>query len=94
MNNEESGVKIKCVDCRYFHGYDGVGELWTGCSFGDFKGIRTHCSNFRRVVSKSDLLRKIHSLENEVERQRNEIKLLQKQLSKIPPKVREVWLYE
>ena len=42
-----------------------------------------------------DLLNKqqntILSLENEVERQKNEIKLLIKEYGKIPPKIREVW---
>lgn len=46
-----------------------------------------------------DLLNKIQSLENtilslenEVTRQKNQIKLLNGQFSKIPPKIREVWL--
>ena len=91
---------IDCSKCRYFYGYDGVGELWTGCSIhGDFKGKKTHCNHFEKKVTKSDLLNKIQSLENEHERQNNEIKLLRKKimelredLEKIPPKIREVWL--
>ena len=57
--------KTDCVNCKYFHGYDGVGELWVGCTFGDFKGIRTQCTNFEKKVTTGDLLKKIHSLENE-----------------------------
>lgn len=87
--------KTDCVNCKYFYGFDGVGELWVGCSLhGDCKVSTLKCNSFEKKVSKADLLKKIHSLENEIERQRNEIKLLRKQLSKIPPKVREVWLYE
>lgn len=93
-------MMIDCSKCRYFYGYDGVGELWTGCSIhGDFKGKKTHCNHFEKKVTKSDLLNKIQSLENEHERQNNEIKLLRKKiielredLEKIPPKIREVWL--
>ena len=33
----------------------------------------------------------IFSLENEVERQKNEIKLIRQEYTKIPPKIREVW---
>lgn len=88
-------MMIDCSKCRYFYGYDGVGELWTGCSIhGDFKGQKTHCNHFEKKVTKSDLLIKIQSLENEITRQRNEIKSLRKALSKIPPKIREVWLYD
>lgn len=91
---------VRCSECRYFYGFDGVGELWTGCSkHGDFKGTKTNCESFEKKVTKADLLKKIHSLENtilslenEVTRQRNQIKLLNKQFSKIPPKIREVWL--
>ena len=93
-------MMIDCSKCRYFYGYDGVGELWTGCSIhGDFKGKKTHCNHFEKKVTKSDLLNKIQSLENEHERQNNEIKLLRKKiielredLEKIPPSIREMWL--
>lgn len=89
-----------CVDCKYFMGFDGVGELWTSCSIhGDFKVKTTSCKYFEKKVTKSDLLNKIHSLENsilslenEVTRQNNQIKLLYKQFSKIPPSIREEWL--
>lgn len=74
-------MMIDCSKCRYFYGYDGVGELWTGCSIhGDFKGKKTHCNHFEKKVTKSDLLNKIQSLENEHERQNNEIKLLRKKI--------------
>ena len=87
--------KTDCVNCKYFHGYDGVNELYVICALhGDFKVHALTCNSFEKKVTGADLLKKIHSLENEIERQRNEIKLLRKQLSKIPPKVREVWLYE
>ena len=36
----------------------------------------------------------ITALEKEHKRQENQIKLLNKQLSKIPPNIREVWLYD
>ena len=88
-------MMIDCSKCRYFYGYDGVGELWTGCSIhGDFKGQKRDCNHFEKKVTKSDLLKQIQSLENEITRQRNEIKSLHKALSKIPPKIREVWLYD
>lgn len=52
-----------CVDCKYFMGFDGVGELWTSCSIhGDFKVKTTSCKYFEKKVTKSDLLNKIQSL--------------------------------
>ena len=36
----------------------------------------------------------ITALEKEHKRQENQIKLLNKQLSKIPPNIRKVWLYD
>lgn len=36
----------------------------------------------------------ITALEKEHKRQENQIKLLNKQLSKIPPNIRRVWLYD
>lgn len=36
----------------------------------------------------------ITALEKEHKRQQNQIKLLNKQLSKIPPNIRKVWLYD
>lgn len=77
-------MMIDCSKCRYFYGYDGVGELWTGCSIhGDFKGKKTHCNHFEKKVTKSDLLNKIQSLENEHERQNNEIRLLRKKIREL-----------
>ena len=85
--------KTDCVNCKYFHGYDGVGELWVGCALhGDFKVQAVNCKSFEKKVTKADMVNKIHSLEREVERQRNEIKLLREQISKFPPNIREVWL--
>ena len=87
-----------CSNCRnQMTGWDGgfFGEPVTcECRIYGVTEGRESCSKFEKRVTKSDLLNKIYSLENEIERQRNQIKLLQKQLSKIPPKVREVWLYE
>lgn len=90
--------KSVCRKCKYFNGFDGVGELWTGCHFGDFKGIKTSCNNFEKKITKADLLRRVSELEKENEflrkegqRRLREIKLLRKQYSKIPPKIREVW---
>ena len=61
-------MMIDCSKCRYFYGYDGVGELWTGCSIhGDFKGQKRYCNHFEKKVTKSDLLNKIQSLEKENE---------------------------
>ena len=63
-----------CSDCRYFYGYDGVGELWTGCSmYGDFKGTKTNCESFEKKVTKDDLLYKIQSLEKENRELRKEM---------------------
>ena len=96
-------TKSLCSNCRnQMTGWDGgfFGEPVT-CEcriYGVTKG-RKSCSNFKKRVTKSDLLNKIQSLENEHERQNNEIKLLRKKiielredLEKIPPKIREVWL--
>ena len=63
-----------CVDCKYFMGFDGVGELWTSCSIhGDFKVKTTSCKYFEKKVTKSDLLNKIQSLEKENEQLRKEL---------------------
>lgn len=70
-------MMIDCSKCRYFYGYDGVGELWTGCSIhGDFKGKKTHCNHFEKKVTKSDLLNKIQSLEKENEQLKETIEKL------------------
>ena len=96
-------TKSLCSNCiNQMTGWDGgfFGEpLTSECSiYGVTKG-RKSCSKFKKRVTKSDLLNKIQSLENEHERQNNEIKLLRKKiielredLEKIPPKIREVWL--
>ena len=96
-------TKSLCSNCRnQMTGWDGgfFGLPFT-CEcriYGETEG-RKSCSNFKKRITKSDLLNKIQSLENtilslenEVTRQNNQIKLLQKQLWKIPPKIREVWL--
>ena len=62
-----------CRECRYFNGFDGVGELWTLCSNGDFKGTRTHCEYFEKKVTKADLLRKVNKLEKELEELQKEL---------------------
>ena len=58
--------KSVCVDCKYFYGYDGVGELWVGCALhGDFKVKAVNCKDFEKKVTKADLLKKIRKLEEE-----------------------------
>ena len=60
--------KSVCVDCKYFYGYDGVGELWVGCALhGDFKVKAVNCKDFEKKVTKADLLKKIRKLEEENE---------------------------
>ena len=91
-------TKSLCSNCRnQMTGWDGgfFGEPVTcDCRiYGVTKG-RKSCSKIKKRVTKSDLLNKIQCLENEITRQRNEIKYLHEALSKIPPKIREVWLYD
>ena len=62
-----------CRDCRFFNGFDGIGELWTLCSNGDFKGTRTHCEYFEKKVTKADLLRRVNKLEKELEELQKEL---------------------
>lgn len=94
---------VRCSECIHqMTGWDGgfFGEPMT-CEcriYGGTEG-RKGCSKFKKRITKSDLLNKIQSLENEHERQNNEIILLRKKiielredLEKIPPKIREVWL--
>ena len=105
INNQEQKIKIlqQCSNCRnQMTGWDGgfFGEpLTCECRIHGVTKGRKSCSNFKKRVTKSDLLNKIQSLENEHERQNNEIKLLRKKiielredLEKIPPSIREVWL--
>ena len=94
---------VRCSECIHqMTGWDGgfFGLPFTcGCRiYGETEG-RKGCSKFKKRITKSDLLNKIQSLENEHERQNNEIILLRKKiielredLEKIPPKIREVWL--
>ena len=63
-----------CRECRYFYGFDGVGELWTGCHFGDFKGTKTNCENFEKNITKADLLKQISELEREIEQLKKQVK--------------------
>ena len=94
---------VRCSECRHqMTGWDGgfFGEpLTCECRIYGVTEGRKGCSKFKKRITKSDLLNKIQSLENEHERQNNEIKLLRKKiielredLEKIPPKIREVWL--
>ena len=96
-------TKSLCSNCRnQMTGWDGgfFGEPVTcECRIHGVTKGRKSCSKFKKRVTKSDLLNKIQSLENEHERQNNEIKLLRKKiielredLEKIPPSIREVWL--
>lgn len=60
--------------------------MWISCSIhGDFKVKKTSCPNFKKKVTKLDLLRQIRQLRNENEE-------LRKQLEKIPPSIKEVWI--
>ena len=96
-------TKSLCSNCRnQMTGWDGgfFGEPVTcECRIHGVTEGRKSCSKFKKKITKSDLLNKIQSLENEHERQNNEIILLRKKiielredLEKIPPKIREVWL--
>ena len=98
-------TKSLCSNCRnQMTGWDGgfFGLPFTcECRIHGVTEGRKSCSNFKKKITKSDLLNKIQSLENtilslenEVTRQNNQIKLLNGQLSKIPPSIRKVWLYE
>ena len=71
--------KTDCVNCKYFHGFDGVGELWVGCSLhGDFKVSTLKCNSFEKKVTKADLLKKIRELEEENEKLRQQNRKLYK----------------
>lgn len=94
---------VRCSECIHqMTGWDGgfFGlPLTCECRIYGVTEGRKGCSKFKKRITKSDLLNKIQSLENEHERQNNEIKLLRKKiielredLEKIPPKIREVWL--
>ena len=96
-------TKSLCSNCRnQMTGWDGgfFGEPVTcECKIHGVTKGRKSCSKCKKRVTKSDLLNKIQSLENEHERQNNEIKLLRKKiielredLEKIPPSIREMWL--
>lgn len=94
--------KAVCNDCRYqMTGWDGgfFGEPMTcECKIYGVTEGRKSCSKFKKKVTKADLLRRVNELEKENEflrkegqRRLREIKLLRKQYSQIPPKIREVW---
>lgn len=61
-----------CANCIHFLGFDGIGELWTGCTlFGDFKGTKKDCNMFksRKDVSKEKdrrLLKRFQYYFNEI----------------------------
>ena len=54
-----------CNDCKHFTGYDGVNELWTGCTYGDFEGSKKVCENYDKKTTKTDLRNRIKELEEE-----------------------------
>ena len=63
-----------CQNCQHFTGIDGVGEMWISCNLhGDFKVQQRNCPNFKKKVTKLDLLREIRQLkeENEQLREKN-----------------------
>lgn len=91
-----------CSSCRYQQtGWDGgfCGEPMTcECAYFGTTENRENCSKFEKKITKDDLFYKIRELEKENEqlkadhkRQQNQIKLLNKRLGQIPPKIREVW---
>lgn len=63
-----------CNDCKHFTGYDGVNELWTGCTYGDFRGSKKVCENYNKKTTKTDLQNRIKELEKENERLKELIK--------------------
>lgn len=63
-----------CRNCRYFNGFDGVGELWTLCSNGDFQGTRNHCEYYEKKVTRVDLLKKLNELQEELELLKEQLK--------------------
>ena len=60
-----------CNDCKHFTGYDGVNELWTGCTYGDFKGSKKVCKNYNKKTTKTDLQNRIKELEELLELSEN-----------------------
>lgn len=71
-----------CRNCKYFDGFDGVGELWTDCSLlGGFKDSRTNCEHFEKKVTRYDLLNRINELEKENEQLRKQNQYLSKKLA-------------
>lgn len=67
--------KVNCVECRHFYGFDGVNELWTGCSIhGDFKGKKITCDHFEKKVTKEDLFKKIRKQQATITKQEKIIK--------------------
>ena len=66
--------KNLCTTCTHFQGYDGIGELWTGCSYGDFQGTRINCSKYKKKTTKADLHKKIKELEEDNARLKQRIR--------------------
>ena len=73
----------RCQKCKHFNGYDGVGDLWTLCSLGDFIGTKTDCQCFEKKVTKADLLKKIRELERENEKLKEEEKLYAQEILRL-----------
>ena len=72
---------FSCTECQHFYGIDGVGEMWISCSIhGDFKVKKTSCPNFKKKVTKLDLLREIRQLRNENEQLRQQVQILKKEV--------------
>lgn len=74
-------VKLQHLDDEVIMVVDNENKEWKG-----------HILNIVDLLNEQQSL--ITALEKEHKRQQNQIKLLNKQLSKIPPKIREVWLYD
>lgn len=94
--------KKSCSSCKFqMTGFDGgfFGlPLTCECKIYGETENRKNCSKFEKKITKDDLFYKIRELEKENEqlkadhkRQQNQIKLLNKRLGQIPPKIREVW---
>ena len=78
---------VRCSECIHqMTGWDGgfFGlPLTCECRIYGVTEGRKGCSKFKKRITKSDLLNKIQSLENEHERQNNEIKLLRKKIMEL-----------
>lgn len=87
-----------CNDCKHFTGYDGVNELWTGCTYGDFKGSKNACENYDKKTTKTDLRNRIKELEEEKVELMEECACQYRQIQKLESEndelMKKVFLFE